>query len=100
MVRSDYTASHSAWFFPQREGTGAEDRRLRAALQPQTATFYLDSYSRFHSPEDRPPLLTCFRNATLERPQEIDDLLLLLSAQPIEMFDDLICLAAIGSCEL
>ena len=31
---------------------------------------------------------------SLERPQEIDDVLLLLSSQPIEMFDDLICLAA------
>ena len=31
---------------------------------------------------------------SLERPQEIDDFLLLLSSQPIEMFDDLICLAA------
>jgi hypothetical protein len=30
----------------------------------------------------------------LERPQEIDDFLLLLSTQLIEMFDDLICLAA------
>src|SRR5579863_4259371 len=29
----------------------------------------------------------------LERPQEIDDVLLLLSVQPVEMFDDLICLA-------
>ena len=30
----------------------------------------------------------------LERAQKIDDVLLLLSGQPIEMFDDLICLAA------
>jgi|SRR6267378_6505691 len=30
----------------------------------------------------------------LERPQEIDDFLLLLSAQLIETFDDLICLTA------
>ena|ERR1700687_3420982 len=30
----------------------------------------------------------------LERPQEIDDLLLLLRSQPIEMFDHLICFAA------
>src|SRR5271157_4870817 len=33
---------------------------------------------------------------SLERPQEIDDLLLLLSAQPIEMLDDLIGLAALA----
>jgi hypothetical protein len=26
LVRSDYAASYSARFFPQREGTGAEDR--------------------------------------------------------------------------
>ena len=31
---------------------------------------------------------------SLQRPEEIDDFLLLLSAQPIETFDDLICLAA------
>jgi hypothetical protein len=31
---------------------------------------------------------------SLERPQEIDDFLLLLSAQLIETFDDFICLAA------
>src|SRR5260370_7740158 len=31
---------------------------------------------------------------SLERTQEIDDFLLLLSSQLIEMFDDLICLAA------
>jgi len=30
----------------------------------------------------------------LERPQEINDFLLLLSSQPSEMFDDLICFAA------
>jgi len=30
---------------------------------------------------------------SLERTQKIDDFLLLLSSQPIEMFDDLICLA-------
>jgi hypothetical protein len=29
-----------------------------------------------------------------ERPQEIDDFLLLLRSQPVEMFDDPICLAA------
>src|SRR5215469_8485485 len=67
LVRSDYAASHSAWFLPQCQGTGAEDRRLRKALQPQTATFYLDSNRRFHSPEDRPTLLTYFRDATLGR---------------------------------
>ena len=33
---------------------------------------------------------------SLERPQEIDDFLLLLSAQLVEMFDDLICLAAMA----
>jgi hypothetical protein len=54
-------------FFPQCEGTGAEDRRFRAALQPQAATFYLDSYGGFHSPEDCPTLLTYFRDATLAR---------------------------------
>ena|ERR1022692_520432 len=32
--------------------------------------------------------------SVLERPQEIDDSLLLLGAQLIEMFDDLTCLAA------
>src|ERR1700726_3795304 len=31
---------------------------------------------------------------SLQRTQEIDDFLLLLSGQPIEMFDDFICLAA------
>ena len=62
---TDYAASHSAGFVPQRQGTGAEDRRFRAALQPQTATFYLDSYGGFHSPEDRPTLLMYFRDATL-----------------------------------
>ena len=31
---------------------------------------------------------------SLQRTQEIDDFLLLLSSQPIEMFDDPICLAA------
>src|SRR5260370_29646951 len=31
---------------------------------------------------------------SLERAQEVDDFLLLLSSQPIEMFDDFICLAA------
>ena len=31
---------------------------------------------------------------SLERPQEINEFLLLLSSQPIEMFDDLVCLAA------
>jgi len=34
---------------------------------------------------------------SLERPQEIDDLLLFLRAQFIEAFDDLICLAATAS---
>ena len=34
-------------------------------------------------------------DASLKRPQEINDVLLLLSSQPIETFDDLICLAAI-----
>jgi hypothetical protein len=33
---------------------------------------------------------------SLERPQEIDDFLLLLSAQLVEQFDDLICLAAMA----
>ena len=33
---------------------------------------------------------------SLERPQEIDEFLLLLSAQLVEMFDDLICLAAVA----
>ena len=33
---------------------------------------------------------------SLERPQEINDFLLLLSSQPNETFDDLICLAAIA----
>src|SRR5258707_9665545 len=33
--------------------------------------------------------------ASLKRPQEINDVLLLLSSQPIETVDDLICLAAI-----
>ena len=33
---------------------------------------------------------------SLERAQEIDDVLLLLSGQPIEMFDDLICFAAMA----
>ena len=33
---------------------------------------------------------------SLERPKEIDDFLLLLSAQLVEMFDDLICLAAMA----
>ena len=32
----------------------------------------------------------------LERPQEIDNVLLLLSAQSIEMLDDFICLAALA----
>jgi hypothetical protein len=35
--------------------------------------------------------------ARLERPQEVDDFLLLLGAQLIEMSDDLICLAALAS---
>ena len=35
-------------------------------------------------------------DASLKRPQEINDVLLLLSSQPIETFDDLICLAAIA----
>src|SRR5262245_17949122 len=34
-------------------------------------------------------------DSSLERPQEINDVLLLLSSQPNETFDDLICLAAI-----
>src|SRR5260221_6554905 len=34
-------------------------------------------------------------DASLKRPQEINDVLLLLSSQPIETVDDLICLAAI-----
>src|SRR6516225_3221851 len=34
-------------------------------------------------------------DSSLKRPQEINDVLLLLSSQPIETFDDLICLAAI-----
>ena len=67
LVRSDYAASHSAGFIPQREGTGAEDRRLRAALQTQTATLYLDSYGGLHPPEDRATLFTYFRDATLAR---------------------------------
>ena len=33
---------------------------------------------------------------SLKRPQEINDFLLLLNSQPIEMFDDLICLAALA----
>jgi hypothetical protein len=33
---------------------------------------------------------------SLERSQEIDDFLLLLSAQLVEMFDDLVCLAAVA----
>src|SRR5262245_25150105 len=35
-------------------------------------------------------------DSLLERPQEINDVLLLLSSQPKETFDDLICLAAIA----
>src|SRR6516164_6756433 len=35
-------------------------------------------------------------DSSLKRPQEINDVLLLLSSQPIETFDDLICLAAIA----
>src|SRR5215471_5093774 len=35
-----------------------------------------------------------YKLLALERPQEIDDFLLLLNTQLIEMFDDLICLAA------
>src|SRR5262249_11747916 len=44
---------------------------------------------RFASPLPRPPF-------SLKPPQEINDVLLLLSSQPIETFDDLICLAAIA----
>jgi hypothetical protein len=33
---------------------------------------------------------------SLERPQEIDEFLLLLNGQPIEMFDDLVCFAAVA----
>jgi hypothetical protein len=33
---------------------------------------------------------------SLERPQEIDEFLLLLSSQPIEIFDDLVCFAAVA----
>ena len=33
---------------------------------------------------------------SLERPQEIDEFLLLLSSQLIEMFDDLVCFAAVA----
>ena len=35
-------------------------------------------------------------DASLKRPQEINDVLLLLSSHPIETFDNLICLAAIA----
>ena len=35
-------------------------------------------------------------DSSLKRPQEINDVLLLPSSQPIETFDDLICLAAIA----
>src|SRR5262249_15872052 len=35
-------------------------------------------------------------DSSLKRPQEINDVLLLLSSQPVETFDDLICLAAIA----
>ena len=43
--------------------------------------------AKCHEKRERPALFS------LERAQEIDDFLLLLSSQPIEMFDDLICLA-------
>src|SRR5262249_45449367 len=36
------------------------------------------------------------RPSSVKRPEEINDVLLLLSSQPIETFDDLICLAAIA----
>ena len=35
-------------------------------------------------------------DSSLKRPQEINDVLLLPSSQPIETFDDLVCLAAIA----
>ena|ERR1700676_269430 len=39
---------------------------------------------------------SCF-DAWLQRTQEIDDCLLLLSSQPIEIIDDLVCLAALAA---
>ena len=42
MVRPDHPARHSAGFIPQRQGTGAEDRLLRTALQQDQQTFRLD----------------------------------------------------------
>jgi len=53
------------------------------------------------TPIEQAPELTAAGNpmrsdSSLERPQEINDVLLLLSSQPNETFDDLICLAAIA----
>src|SRR5215467_954618 len=65
LVRSDYAAGYPAGLLPQRQGTGAKDRRFRAALQPKTTTLCLDGDSGFDPCKDRPTLFTYFRDATL-----------------------------------
>jgi putative transposase len=51
-----YTPTYSSWLNQVERWFG---------LITQRATLYLDRYRRFHSPEDRPTLLTYFRDATL-----------------------------------
>jgi hypothetical protein len=56
----------------------------------EASAVHVATVPRWSSSVSRP------RSPKLERPQEADDVLLLLSGQPIETVDDLICLATLA----
>jgi hypothetical protein len=60
MVRPNQLARHSAWFIPQRQGTGTEDRVFRPALQPHQQTFRLDGHGPSLSSAKSPDFVHVF----------------------------------------
>ena len=47
LVQSHHPAGHSPWHLPQRQGTGAENRRLCAQLQRDRKPLCLDGHCGF-----------------------------------------------------
>ncbi len=66
VVCSHYSASDPPWLIPKCQGTRRQDRRLCSTVQSLEPPLYLDRNCRFHPRQNRPSLLTYFRDTRLK----------------------------------
>src|SRR6202007_242643 len=75
LVQPHHATGHSPRNVPQREGTGSENRRVRAKLQRQCETLYVDGNRRLDLRQATETLCRYFRDSTLVHPDSRDILI-------------------------